>query len=155
MSLLLLRCCKFKLKFVAFKDTGGSFLWWHRRGRTCISVSRVFAILILWRTRLHYQAGMSVCTGRLLTTPLLSEVCFHHRTPLFKFVSSISSFIYLSFVLIWMFSNPLLSFASLSCHQDSSTTIKKISANLQPTMYGHSNRDGKTYGREWERNGGG
>lgn len=48
-----LRRCKFKLKFAPFQDSpAGVFLWWHKRGRTCISVSGVFAILILWRARL-------------------------------------------------------------------------------------------------------
>ena len=58
---------------MAFGDTGRSFLWWHKRGRTCISVSGVFAILILWQARLSGR-NVSVRRQTADNTSALSHV---------------------------------------------------------------------------------
>ena len=73
---------------MAFGDTGRSFLWWHKRGRTCISVSGVFAILILWQARLSGR-NVSVHRQTADNTSALSHVFPLERASVQGFVPSI------------------------------------------------------------------
>lgn len=70
-----MQCSKFKLKFVAFKDSGRCFFYGGRAGvggRGGMSLFQFYG-------RPDYRAGTSACWGRTLTTPPLSNTSFPKR----------------------------------------------------------------------------
>lgn len=157
---------------MAFEDTARSFLWRHKRGRTCISVSGVFAILILWQARLSGR-NVVVCRQTADNTSALSHVFPLERASIQGFVFSIIVYICL---LSWFklrlsaYSSPVVSQPLLlppftfRLHLCSTRGTEVSAAQREKSerrhlyllsMNGHSAKVGKMYGGDWKRDMGG